>query len=153
MGRTDSAARVIPASPDRVYAAMVDPEALAAWLPPSGMAGRFERFDFKAGGSYRLVLTYSDASTSTGKSTPNSDIVEARIIELVSGKRVVQAIDFVSDGPASFNTMTMTWQITAAGEGSLVEFRADDVPPSVSVEDHAAGLNSSLENLARFLES
>jgi hypothetical protein len=42
--------------------ALVDPDALTAWLPPNGMTGRFERFDARPGGSYRLVLTYADPS-------------------------------------------------------------------------------------------
>lgn len=153
MGRSDSAHRLIAASPDRVYAAMIDPEALASWLPPNGMTGKFERFDRRSGGSYRLVLTYSDSSNPAAKSTSDSDIVEARFIELVPGERVVQTIEFESDDPASSGTMTMTWRITPEGDASQVEFRADDVPSSVSVEDHAAGLASSLENLATYLES
>ena len=36
--------------------------------------------------------------------------------------------------------------------GSRVEFRADDVPDGISAEDHAAGLTSSLTNLATYLE-
>src|SRR5512133_2654729 len=76
MARTDTASRVIAAPPDRVYAALVDPEALTAWLPPDGMSGSFERFDARPGGSYRLVLTYADASTARGKATADSDIVE-----------------------------------------------------------------------------
>jgi uncharacterized protein YndB with AHSA1/START domain len=60
MTRTDVASRVMPASPERVYAALVDPDALTAWLPPDGMSGRFERFDTRPGGSYRLILAYAD---------------------------------------------------------------------------------------------
>jgi hypothetical protein len=79
MARTDTASRVIAAPLDRVYAALVDPEALTAWLPPDGMSGRFERFDARPGGSYRLVLTYGDALSACGKATADSDIVEARL--------------------------------------------------------------------------
>ena len=81
MGRTDAASRVIAAPLDRVYAALVDPEALTAWLPPHGMSGRFERFDARPGGSYRLVLTYTHASTARGKTTADSDVVEARFVD------------------------------------------------------------------------
>ncbi len=50
------------APPDQVYAAFVDPDRLLAWLPPERMTGRFEHFDARPEGSYRLVLTYADAS-------------------------------------------------------------------------------------------
>ena len=152
MTRTDKASRVIRAAPARVYAALLDPEALTAWLPPDGMSGRFESFDARPGGSYRLVLTYTDASTAAGKATTDSDIVEARFVDLVPGVRVVQAVDFVSDDPANAGTMIMTWELTAVDAATRVDIRADHVPAGISAEDHATGLGSSLTNLAAFLE-
>jgi uncharacterized protein YndB with AHSA1/START domain len=152
MPRTDKGSRVIAAPLERVYAALVDPDALTAWLPPGGMTGRFERFDARPGGSYRLVLTYADASNAPGKATADSDIVEARFVDIVPGVRVVQAVDFVSDDPAFAGTMTMTWAVTAEGDGTRVDIRADDVPDGISAEDHAEGLASSLANLAAHLE-
>lgn len=152
MPRTDTASRVIAAARERVYAALVDPEALTAWLPPAGMNGRFERFDPFPGGSYRLVLTYEDASASPGKATAESDIVEARFLDIVPGVRVVQAVDFVSDDSAYGGTMTMTWEATAVEGGTRVDITATDVPDGISEEDHATGLASSLANLAGYLE-
>ncbi|HEU5130277.1 MAG TPA: SRPBCC domain-containing protein [Glycomyces sp.] len=152
MVRIDRASRDIAAPAERAYAALVDPEALAVWLPPEGMSGRFEHFDARPGGSYRLVLTYEDSAASPGKTTAGSDVVEARFVEFVPGERVVQAIDFVSDDPAFAGTMTMTWSVAPAGEGSRVAIAAADVPSGVSAEDHAVGLASSLANLAAYLE-
>ena len=143
---------MIAAPPERVWAAFVNPGALMAWLPPGGMTGRFERFDARPGGSYRMVLTYSDASGAPGKATAESDIVEARFVDIVPGERVVQAVDFVSDDPAYAGTMTMTWEVTAVEAGTRVDIVAEDVPDGISAEDHAAGLASSLTNLATYLE-
>jgi uncharacterized protein YndB with AHSA1/START domain len=150
--RTDLASLVIAAPLDRVYAALVDPEALMEWLPPGGMSASFERFDARPGGSYRMVLTYADASGAPGKATADSDIVEARFVDIVPGERVVQAVDFVSDDPAYAGTMTMTWKVTAVDAATRVDIHADDVPDGISAEDHAAGLASSLANLAAHLE-
>ena len=152
MTRTDAAARLVAAPPDRVYAALLDPDALAAWLPPEGMTGTFEHFDARPGGSYRLRLTYADASAAPGKATADSDVVDVRFVELVPGRRVVQAVDFVSDDPAFAGTMTMTWELTAVDAGTRVDIRAEDVPGGISAEDHAAGLSSSLANLVHWLE-
>ena len=153
MPRTDRSSRLIEAPLERVYAALVDPSALLAWLPPDGMSGRFERFDARPGGSYRLVLTYDDPSNSPGKASADSDVVEARFVEILPNVRVVQAIDFVSDDPAYAGTMTMTWQVTSVEISTRVDITAEDVPDGISAEDHAAGLASSLANLAAYLET
>ncbi|UDY35016.1 SRPBCC domain-containing protein [Dermatobacter hominis] len=151
MPRTDRAALLVHVPAAVVYAALVDEAALLEWLPPTGMVGRFERFDARPGGSYRLVLTYLDASTGAGKATADSDVVDVRFVELVEGERVVQAVDFPSDDPAFAGTMTMTFSVSPAVGGSLVEIVAADVPDGISAVDHAEGLTSSLVNLARHL--
>jgi len=78
-------------------------------------------------------------------------VVEARFTELVPGERVVQVVDFVSDDPAFQGAMTMTWALSPAEGGTRVEIRADDVPDGISADDHAAGLASSLQNLADYV--
>ena len=153
MPRTDSASRVVDAPVDRVFSALVDRDALETWLPPGGMTAKFERFDPTPGGSYRLALTYADPADGRGKSAAGSDIVEARYVDIVPNDRVVQAVDFVSDDPVFAGTMTMTWTVRAVGGRTRVEITAEDVPDGISPEDHAAGLNSSLDNLAGFVES
>ena len=138
---------------DRVFNALVDREALEAWLPPGDMTGHFELFDPTPGGSYRLVLTYTDPASSPGKTSADADIVDARYIDIVPNDRVVQAVDFVSDAPEFAGTMTMTWTVLDDAGGTLVEIVADNVPDGISAEDHAEGLASSLDNLAAFVES
>src|ERR1700750_796068 len=152
MPRTERASRVIAASPGRVWAALLDPGALLAWLPPGGMTGRFERFDARPGGAYRMGLAFPATSGAPGKTTADSDVVEARFVDIVPGERVIQAVDFVSDDPAYAGTMTMTWAVTAADAGTRVDIVAEDVPDGISAEDHAAGLSSSLTNLAAYVE-
>jgi hypothetical protein len=77
MGRTYTASHLLEAEPERVYAALVDADALLARLPPVGMTAKFDRFDGRPGGGYRMVLTYADASTAPCKATADSDVVEA----------------------------------------------------------------------------
>lgn len=153
MPRTDRATRVIAAPLDRVFVALVDRDALLAWLPPAGMTARFERFDPRPGGSYRLVLTYADSADSRGKSSADSDIVDARYVDIVPNVHVIQAVDFVSDDPVFAGTMTMTWAVASVEGGTRVDITADDVPDGISADDHATGLASSLENLATYVET
>lgn len=157
MPRTDRASHDIAAPVGRVFAALVDRDALLAWLPPAGMVGSFESFDARPGGGYRLVLRYGDGEggegAGRGKTSADSDVVNARFVEIRPGERVVQAVDFVSDDPRFAGTMTMTWSVVATGPASTrVDIVADDVPEGISAEDHAAGLSSSLANLAGFVE-
>jgi uncharacterized protein YndB with AHSA1/START domain/predicted O-methyltransferase YrrM len=151
MPRADSAYRLIGVPREQVYAALVDPEALTAWLPPGGMTGEIEHFDARPDGSYRMVLTYPEAAGPRGKSTPGTDIVEGRFIDIVPGLRVVYTVDFVTDDPAFGGTMTMRWELTPADGGTRVEVTAEDVPDAVPAADHIAGMTSSLGKLAQYL--
>lgn len=152
MGRTDRASLLIHADRERVFAALTSPEALVRWVPPKGMRGRFERFDMRDGGSYRLVLTYDDASGAPGKTSADSDVSEVRITRIIPEERVVQEVDFESDDPAFHGTMRMEWTVHSESEGTTVELEARNVPEGVRARDHAEGLTSSLSNLAAYLE-
>ena len=125
---------------------------MLSWLPPDGMHGRFERFDLRPGGSYRLVLTYDDPTGALGKTSADSDIVEVRIAQLVPGERILQEIDFESDDPAFEGTMQLEWNLRSVEEGTEVEVVARQVPDGIRVSDHARGITSSLANLADYLE-
>ncbi|GEM_PF-330318 len=148
--RTDTASRIIKASPQTLYWAFVDPDVLVRWLPPGGMRGRIERFEPKAGGSYRMVLTHNGGSGSfEGKSSPNSDIVEGRFVELIPGERIVQAVTFESPDPAYAGEMTMTWKLEAVQEGTQVTIVCEQVPGAIGKRDHEQALAESLANLER----
>ena len=125
---------------------------MLSWLPPDGMHGRFERFDLRPGGSYRLVLTYDDPTGALGKTSADSDIVEVRIAQLVPGERILQEIDFESDDPAFEGTLQLEWNLRSVEEGTEVEVVARQVPDGIRASDHARGITSSLANLADYLE-
>ena len=152
MGRTDRASLLLHVDSARVFEALTDREALQRWLPPAGMHGRFEEFDMREGGSFRLVLTYEDASEAPGKTRGDADVSTARIVQIVPGERVVQEIDFESDDEAFHGTMRMDWSLHPVKDGTEVVVEARDVPSGIRARDHAAGLTSSLSNLAAFLE-
>jgi uncharacterized protein YndB with AHSA1/START domain len=56
--------RVLRASPERVYRAFLEPDALSKWLPPHGFTGKVQHMDARPGGGYRMSFT----NFSTGKS-------------------------------------------------------------------------------------
>lgn len=149
MTRTDEATATIGASSVRVYKALADPAALERWLPPDGMTGRVESYDLREGGTSRIVLSYG--GDEAGKAGDGTDVVEGTFVEITPGVRIVQDFDFVSDDPAFAGTMRMTWEVAARGAASDVVFRAENVPSGISEEDHRAGLQASLRNLAEYV--
>lgn len=151
--RSDTATRVIRASPDTIYQAFADAAALVQWLPPSGMSGHALEYDFKEGGRYRIELRYDERmSPKSGKTTDRTDITNGRFPELLPGRRIKQSVTFESTGPALLGEMTITWSFDAAPNGTTVTITADNVPHGISKSDHDVGLPSSLEKLAAFVE-
>src|SRR5687767_4234340 len=56
--------RVLRATPERIYRAFLDPDAMVKWLPPNGFTGKVHQMDAKVGGTYKMSFT----NFSTGNS-------------------------------------------------------------------------------------
>ena len=151
MPRLDRAVADVAATPDEVYAAFVDADALVAWLPPGDMTGELTDVDLRAGGGFTMALRYDEAPAGGAKTTDDTDVSRVAIDELVEGERVVWGIEFESDDPDTAGRMTMTWTFTERDRGTRVAVDATDVPPGIDVEAHQQGLDASLANLASWL--
>lgn len=148
--RIDTAQRLVHGSVEAVFAAFADPSAWIEWLPPTGMTGRIETFEFRNGGVFRLILTYSDP-IEVGKAGGNEDVVEGHFADLIPDQQMVQLVTFPSHDPAFAGTMRMTWTLTPDPQGALVTITAEDVPQGISAADHKTGMESTLANLDRFV--
>jgi uncharacterized protein YndB with AHSA1/START domain len=153
MARTDHGSRSIAGSRERIYNALTERESLEQWLPPGGMTGRIERFDPAVGGGFRMVLSYLDPREGRGKSTDADDVTEVEFAELVPNERAVWRVAFESDDPTYAGTMTMTWRLSDADAGTEVRVIAEDVPTGIAREEHETGIDSSLANLAAYVEA
>jgi uncharacterized protein YndB with AHSA1/START domain len=142
------ASRLIPASPERVYEAFVDPAALVEWLPPADMTGEIHAFDPKAG--YRMSL-YDPAieRDARGKTTAREDRVDVRFVELVPPRRIVEAVTFDTEDPAFRDTMTIVITFEQVPGGTEVTMAFSDLPSGLRPEDNDQGARLSLEQLAR----
>ena len=49
--------RVIRATPERIYRAFLDADALTKWLPPNGFTAKVHQLEARVGGSYRMSFT------------------------------------------------------------------------------------------------
>ena len=150
-GRTDTASRVIRAPAQKIYAAHVDPQAVATWRPPQGMRAEIYSFDARAGGGYRMTFVYEDTSV-PGKTSANADVFEGQFVELVPDARIVERIEFQSDDPAFAGAMTITTTLVAVTDGTRVDIVCGNVPEGISAADHQAGMASTLANLAAYTE-
>lgn len=151
--RTDIASRIIKSSAETIYRALLDPVAIASWLPPDGLTGKVDAFEPHEGGHYRMTLTYSKPNHETaGKTLQDADVVEGTFVELVPNRRIVQRVEFQSDDPAFAGAMIIGWHLNTVSTGTDVAIVCDNVPPGIAKEDHDAGLRSTLENLALYVE-
>ena len=147
MSHTDVGRLLVPAPREAVFAALVDGDARASWLPPTGMTGRLEWFDPRPGGGYRMTLTYADP-TRPGKSGGADDVVDVRFTVVDPPACIVEEADFGSEDAAYAGTMTMTWTLEPEGAGTLVTITATDVPDGIDSRDHAVAFEATLRQLA-----
>lgn len=151
--RSTSVSTVIHAPRAAVYAAFLDPEAVATWLAPDTMRGQVEVFEPHAGGLMRMSLTYLDqADAGRGKTSADTDTFEGRFVELVPDEKIVQAFEFESDQPEFAGTMTITWSLADVDGGTEVTSLCEQIPPGIRLEDNETGTRQSLSKLAAFVE-
>jgi uncharacterized protein YndB with AHSA1/START domain len=151
--RTHAASRVIEASPQRIFEALLDPAAIVQWRPPQGMTAEIHAFDAREGGRFRMSFLYADRKPGIrGKTSQDADMFEGEFLELVPGRRVVELIAFRSDDPAFTGKMTVTTSLVLIAGGTEVTITCTNVPRGISAEDHATGMASTLSNLAAFVE-
>ena len=135
-----------------MYAALVDPGAIARWRVPAGMSSVVHEFEAREGGRFRISLSYA-APDAVGKSAAHTDTYHGHFAELVPGERVVEVLEFETDDPALRGTMTMTTTLADAGDGTDVVMLHEGIPAGVSAGDNEVGTRMALANLAALVES
>ena len=115
-----------------------------AALPVADVVTVLARDHKFAAADARAAADAADGSVGGALAASSTDVVEARYLDIVDNDRVVQAVDFESDD---------TWTVQPVAGGTRVEIVADDVPDGISADDHRDGTDSSLANLAAYVES
>jgi uncharacterized protein YndB with AHSA1/START domain len=148
-----STTRIIKASPQQLYEAFMDPAILMTWLPPGKMTGKIHAFDARVGGGFRLSLFYPpDDNSFRGKTSEKEDMSDVRFVELVPARKIVEAVNFVTDDPALQGEMTIAVTFDKVPGGTEVTFTCTDLPRGLRPEDNEEGARLSLEQLARRFE-
>jgi uncharacterized protein YndB with AHSA1/START domain len=141
----------LKASRQAVYRALIDAQAVATWMVPTGMTSHVHRFEGREGGAFRISLTY-ESPTRTGKTEAQTDTYHGRFVELVPGERVVQALEFETANPAMQGEMTITYELADADGGTALTAVHKDLPPGISPADNELGWRISLGKLAAYVE-
>jgi uncharacterized protein YndB with AHSA1/START domain len=135
--------RALRASPDRVYRAFLDADALAKWLAPNGFTGRVHHLDARVGGSYRMSFT--NFTTGHGHS------FGGEYLELVPGERIRHTDKF--DDPNLPGTMHVTVALKKVSCGTDLSIVQEGVPDLIPAEQCYLGWQESLVLLAKLVEA
>jgi uncharacterized protein YndB with AHSA1/START domain len=149
--RSTRVSRHVKAPRAKVYSALVDANAIAAWKVPSGMTCHVHAFEGHEGGTFRISLTY-DEPTGVGKTTAHTDTYHGHFMKLVPNERVVEEVEFETADPALRGTMTITITLTDADGGTEVLAVHEGLPPGLSAADNEEGWRLSLAKLATLIE-
>lgn len=134
-----------------MYRALLDEQAVATWMVPTGMSSHVHEFDAREGGAFRISLTY-DEPTGTGKTTARTDTYHGRFVKLVPDEQVVEVVEFETTDPALQGEMTITISLSDAAGGTDVLAVHDGLPPGLPMADNELGWKESLAKLAALVE-
>jgi len=149
---TTRVSRHIAAPRDRVYAALIDADAIAQWKVPDGMTMQVHAFEAREGGRYRISLTYEEPGEA-GKTSAHTDTYHGCFKQLVGNERVVEVMEFETSDPAMRGEMTTTMTLADKDGGTELVAIHEGLPPGVSPDDNETGWRMSLAKLARFVET
>ena len=134
--------RVLRATPEKIYRAFVDADAMAKWLPPNGFTGKVHHMDAKVGGTYKMSFT----NFTTGR----SHSFGGKYLELVRHERIRHTDKF--DDPNLPGEMQTTVTLKKVSCGTELNVVQQGVPDAIPVEMCYLGWQESLAQLAKLVE-
>jgi uncharacterized protein YndB with AHSA1/START domain len=134
--------RVLATTPEKIYRAFLEPDAMAKWLPPNGFAATSHEQDAKVGGRFRM--SFRNFTTGSGHS------FGGEYLELVPNERIRYTDRF--DDPNLPGQMQVTVTLKKVSVGTELNIVQDGVPDAIPPEACYLGWQESLRNLARLVE-
>ena len=135
--------RVLRASPEKVYRAFLDPDAMVKWLPPNGFTAKVHEMDARVGGTYRMAFT----NFTTGR----SHSFGGKYLELVPHERICYTDQF--DDPNLPGAMRTSITLRAVVCGTELNIVQEGLPEVMPVEACYLGWQESLALLAKLVEA
>ena len=135
--------RVLRATPERVYRAFLDADAMVKWLPPNGFTGKVHHLDAKVGGTYKMSFT--------NFSTGTSHSFGGEYLELTPHERIRYVDKFDDQNLPGEMTVTITVkQVLVGTELNVVQ---EGIPEVIPAEACYLGWQESLTLLAKLVEA
>lgn len=135
--------RVLRTSPERVYRAFLDADAMAKWLPPNGFTGKVHQMDARVGGRFKMSFT----NFTSGKS--HSFGGEYR--ELIPHERLRYTDVF--DDPNLRGEILVTVNLKKVSMGTELSIVQEGIPDVIPAEACYLGWQESLVLLAKLVEA
>lgn len=133
--------RVLPVSPDKVFRAFTDEQALAQWLPPYGFTARVHTLDARKGGGHRMSFT--------NFTTGDSHAFGGEYLDFEPGRLLRYSDRF--DDPNLPGEMIVTVEFTAVSVGTELRIQQEGVPDVIPLESCYLGWQELLDKLARLV--
>jgi len=134
--------RVLATTPEKIYRAFLEADAVAKWLPPNGFACTVHHLEARVGGTHKM--SFRNFTTGNGHS------FGGQYLELVPNERLRYTDKF--DDPNMPGEMTGTITLKKVMVGTELNVVQDGVPDVIPVEACYLGWQQSLENLAKLVE-
>jgi uncharacterized protein YndB with AHSA1/START domain len=134
--------RVLKSTPDRVYRAFLDPDAMSKWLPPNGFTGKVHSIEPRVGGTYKM----SFKNFTTGE----SHSFGGKYLELVPNERIRHTDRFDDTNlPGEMVTTITIKQVSVGVELNVVQ---EGIPEAIPAEACYLGWQDSLTLLTQLVE-
>ncbi len=134
--------RVLKATPEKIYRAFTEANALAYWLPPYGFLCVVHEMDARVGGSYKM----SFINFSTG----NSHSFGGKFLEIKSNE-FLKHTDKFDDPNLPGEMITSVW-LKKVSVGTELKVVQENIPSVIPAEMCYLGWQESLEKLAKLVE-
>jgi uncharacterized protein YndB with AHSA1/START domain len=134
--------RVFATTPEKLYRAFTEADALARWLPPDGFTCRVQHLEAKVGGTFRMMFT--------NYTTGHSHSFGGEFLELVPHERIRYTDRF--DDPNLPGEMLVKVGLKAVLVGTEITVEQSGIPAVIPLEACYLGWQQSLLHLAKLVE-
>jgi uncharacterized protein YndB with AHSA1/START domain len=134
--------RVMASTPEKIFKAFTNPDALASWLPPYGFVAKVHSLDAKVGGSYRM--SFINFTTGNGHS------FGGEYLEIKPNELIKYSDRF--DDPNLPGEMITTVSLKGVSFVTEIFITQEGIPTAIPVEMCYLGWQESLEKLKKLVE-